>query len=289
METLSPELALVDEVLGVAARAALPSHPDVFAALERHRAAEPMRRLRADLIRDEAEPSTALVARRSPLRRPATAKLLVAACLAAAVAWTGFALAGGDGSAAQRAATPHAPVELRTSGAASPHAAIERRTQDAAKAPTRATQKHTQNSRHERTSAVGVAVAHLPPSSTPKPPIHHATKPAPAKVDRPVTHIAHRSPSQTRRPRTLSWAPGRKVTYYRVQVFRAADKPAFLFEVWTAQPKLQLPSTWVNAGKRQRLGPGAYRWVVYAVFGEDSVVGTGSVGAKPIADGAFSL
>src|SRR4051794_34874566 len=52
MQELSPELALVDEDLARAARAALPPAPDVLAAIGRKRESEPVRRLRAALVAD---------------------------------------------------------------------------------------------------------------------------------------------------------------------------------------------------------------------------------------------
>lgn len=52
MRELSPELALIDEDLARAARAALPPAPDVLAAVARHRESEPVRRLRAALLAD---------------------------------------------------------------------------------------------------------------------------------------------------------------------------------------------------------------------------------------------
>ena len=59
MQTLSPELALVDSALATAARAALPQQPDVFDLLERQRAANPMRLLRTSAVRADRLASSA--------------------------------------------------------------------------------------------------------------------------------------------------------------------------------------------------------------------------------------
>src|SRR3954447_25453705 len=82
MQELSPELALVDEDLARAARAALPPAPDVLAAIGRNRESEPVRRLRAALVADAPAP------RRS--RRPVLR--LVAGGLAGLGAIAGAAL-----------------------------------------------------------------------------------------------------------------------------------------------------------------------------------------------------
>ena len=83
MRELSPELALIDEDLARAARAALPPAPDVLAAVARHREYEPVRRLRAALVADALP---------EPRRRGRPVLRLVAGGLAGLGAIAGAAL-----------------------------------------------------------------------------------------------------------------------------------------------------------------------------------------------------
>jgi hypothetical protein len=61
-------------------------------------------------------------------------------------------------------------------------------------------------------------------------------------------------------PPLLRWTPVRGARYYNVQLKRNGKK---ILSRWPAAAKLQLPVTWRTAGKRYRLRPGRYRWVVW--------------------------
>ena len=61
-------------------------------------------------------------------------------------------------------------------------------------------------------------------------------------------------------PPLLRWTPVRGARYYNVQLRRDGRK---ILSRWPAAAKLQLPATWRFAGKRYRLKPGRYRWVVW--------------------------
>ena len=56
-----------------------------------------------------------------------------------------------------------------------------------------------------------------------------------------------------------------------------------MFEVWTSEPRLRVPSAWVRTGKAQTA---TFRWIVYAA-GAGGVAGEADAGTKRIASGTF--
>jgi hypothetical protein len=61
-------------------------------------------------------------------------------------------------------------------------------------------------------------------------------------------------------PPLLRWTPVRGARYYNVQLKRDGKK---ILSRWPGAAQLQLPSTWRFKGRRHRLKPGSYRWVVW--------------------------
>jgi hypothetical protein len=66
------------------------------------------------------------------------------------------------------------------------------------------------------------------------------------------------------RPPLLIWTPVRRARYYNVQLFRKGRK---ILSAWPTKPTYQLKRRWSYAGKRRRLVPGKYRWVVWPGYG----------------------
>ena len=61
-------------------------------------------------------------------------------------------------------------------------------------------------------------------------------------------------------PPLLRWTPVRGARYYNVQLKRNGKK---ILSRWPGAAKLQLPATWRFDGRKHRLKPGRYRWVVW--------------------------
>jgi hypothetical protein len=68
-------------------------------------------------------------------------------------------------------------------------------------------------------------------------------------------------------PPLLRWTPVRPARYYNVQLFRGGRK---VLSVWPARPLYQLKKSWSFRGKRQRLVPAQYHWIVWPGFGPRS-------------------
>jgi hypothetical protein len=66
-----------------------------------------------------------------------------------------------------------------------------------------------------------------------------------------------------RRP-LLRWTPVPGASYYNVQLFRDGRK---ILTAWTSRPLFRLERRWRHDGKRIRLTPGDYRWIVWPGFG----------------------
>jgi hypothetical protein len=64
--------------------------------------------------------------------------------------------------------------------------------------------------------------------------------------------------------RTFVWPRIQHAAYYEVRFFRNGR---LVFEAWPSQPRLQLPSRWLQGGHARRLVPGPYAWRVFPVFG----------------------
>jgi hypothetical protein len=65
----------------------------------------------------------------------------------------------------------------------------------------------------------------------------------------------------------LRWEAKRRASYYHVQLFRGSKR---IFAAWPVKNELGLPAAWKWAGHRYRLGPGQYRWYVWAGLGRRS-------------------
>jgi len=61
-------------------------------------------------------------------------------------------------------------------------------------------------------------------------------------------------------PPRLRWTPVRRARYYNVQLFRDGHK---VRSAWPKRARLQLGHRWSYRGKRVRLVPGEYRWLVW--------------------------
>lgn len=65
----------------------------------------------------------------------------------------------------------------------------------------------------------------------------------------------------------LRWEAKRRASYYHVQLFRGSKR---IFAAWPVKNELGLPAAWKWSGHRYRLGPGQYRWYVWAGLGRRS-------------------
>ena len=83
-------------------------------------------------------------------------------------------------------------------------------------------------------------------------------------------------------PPLLQWPSVRRARYYNVQLFRGGRK---LLSVWPVRPSYQLKRSWMFQGKRRRLVPGTYRWMVWPGYGRRA---KGRYG-KPIVRSTFSI
>ncbi len=74
----------------------------------------------------------------------------------------------------------------------------------------------------------------------------------------------------------LRWVAVRRATYYHVQLFRGSKR---IFAAWPVRNELGLPAAWKWSGHRYRLGPGHYRWYVWAGLGRRSFAHYKAVGS----------
>ncbi|HEV3375768.1 MAG TPA: hypothetical protein VG126_00655 [Thermoleophilaceae bacterium] len=68
-----------------------------------------------------------------------------------------------------------------------------------------------------------------------------------------------------RRP-LLRWTPVPGASYYNLQLFRRGK----ILTAWPSKPQHRLKLRWRYRGKRYRLGPGEYQWIVWPGFGPRS-------------------
>jgi hypothetical protein len=59
---------------------------------------------------------------------------------------------------------------------------------------------------------------------------------------------------------TLRWTPVRRARYYNVQLFRNGRK---VLSAWPAHARYRIRTRWTYRGRRVRLVPGEYRWIVW--------------------------
>ena len=74
----------------------------------------------------------------------------------------------------------------------------------------------------------------------------------------------------------LRWDAVRRASYYHVQLFRGSKR---IFAAWPVKNELGLPAAWKWSGHRYRLGPGRYRWYVWAGLGRRSFAHYKAVGS----------
>jgi hypothetical protein len=69
----------------------------------------------------------------------------------------------------------------------------------------------------------------------------------------------------------LRWTPVPGADYYNLQLFRDGK----ILSTWPTRPRYRLELRWRSNGKRQRLVPGEYRWLVWPGFGPRAKVDYG--------------
>jgi hypothetical protein len=74
----------------------------------------------------------------------------------------------------------------------------------------------------------------------------------------------------------LRWNRAAGASYYNVQLFRGSK---LVFSAWPAAHQLGLPTSWRWEGHRYRLGPGRYRWYVWAGLGARTLAHYRAVGS----------
>jgi hypothetical protein len=74
----------------------------------------------------------------------------------------------------------------------------------------------------------------------------------------------------------LRWGKVRKARYYNVQLYRGSKR---VYAAWPTTNQLGLPATWRWSGHKRHLGPGRYRWYVWAGFGPRSFARYQTVGS----------
>ncbi|HET7555949.1 MAG TPA: hypothetical protein VFJ75_09890, partial [Gaiellaceae bacterium] len=74
----------------------------------------------------------------------------------------------------------------------------------------------------------------------------------------------------------LRWPAVRGARYYNVQLYRGSKR---VYAAWPTTNQLGLPEAWRWSGKKHRLGPGRYRWYVWAGFGARSFARYRAVGS----------
>jgi hypothetical protein len=74
----------------------------------------------------------------------------------------------------------------------------------------------------------------------------------------------------------LRWDAVKRATYYHLQLFRGSKR---IFAAWPVKNELGLPAAWKWSGHRYRLGPGRYRWYVWAGLGRRSFAHYKAVGS----------
>jgi hypothetical protein len=133
-----------------------------------------------------------------------------------------------------------------------------------------------------RASTPGAEASHPQPpapAESPKTDVERSHKPAAVRAakreparSRPAKSVAasahHRAlPVPVKAP-VLSWPRVKHARFYWVQLYRLhLPAAAKILDAWPHHPRLALPSSWVNAGRRYRLVPGRYRWEVRPQFG----------------------
>jgi hypothetical protein len=131
------------------------------------------------------------------------------------------------------------------------------------------------------------------PASTASTPA--STTPSPSKTTSGKAASGSRPPRSAGRPLraaaapaapTLHWKPRAGVSSYWVVLSRVSGRRSTVILTFvTNDPRLKVPRSWNNAGRRQRLAPGRYRWSAWAYR-----AGLSATPAKPpLARGSFAV
>jgi hypothetical protein len=75
------------------------------------------------------------------------------------------------------------------------------------------------------------------------------------------------SKSRLSRPPMLRWRAMARASYFNVQLTRNGRK---ILSAWPTKARYQLRSVWTYKGRRHRLVPGTYRWLLWAGYGHRS-------------------
>jgi hypothetical protein len=136
------------------------------------------------------------------------------------------------------------------------------------------------NASSETVSAVptapppGVGVESVPPSGSRSAPTRprgrHLIAPPPGAV------------VWTDHPPLLRWTRVPRATYYNLQLFRGRRK---ILSAWPSSARYQLKTRWRYHGRKRRLVPGRYHWIVWPGFGPRSKTNYG----KRIGHSAFQV
>jgi hypothetical protein len=70
-----------------------------------------------------------------------------------------------------------------------------------------------------------------------------------------------------RHPPLLRWTPVRGATYYNLQLSRLGRK---MLSTWPTRARYRVKKHWGYGGRKWRLVPGTYRWIVRPGFGKRS-------------------
>ena len=72
------------------------------------------------------------------------------------------------------------------------------------------------------------------------------------------------APAAAPAPRTFSWAPSAGASAYDFEIVRDG---AIIYSTRTNEARVVVPARWTRGSTTQSLGPGSYRWYVWAVHG----------------------
>jgi hypothetical protein len=116
-------------------------------------------------------------------------------------------------------------------------------------------------------STIGVPIAPRPDAAPPGPTTQTPLGPRARRRRRHLIAPSAGALVRAGRPPLLRWTAVRGARYYNVQLSRGGRK---ILSVWPARPRYQLKRRWRYDGRRWRLKPGRYRWVVWPGFGPRS-------------------
>jgi hypothetical protein len=89
--------------------------------------------------------------------------------------------------------------------------------------------------------------------------LHIAGFPSILTLHTKTRYVVHAAPKPI-----LRWGPVRGAGYYNLQLFRDSKR---IYSAWPTRHQVRLPAGWRWSGRHWALGPGNYRWYVWAGFG----------------------